>query len=716
MNDISRKIEKITNILRRDEGISNVIHYTEQISWILFLKFLNDLEEKRCKDFTYDKKEYKFIVRKDFRWENWAFPKDIDGNFDTERALIGYDLIEFVNKSLFVYLKQFKNNQYKPTSLEFKIGSVFELLDNRIISGNILREILEIVNSLNFQNSIELSELSVIYENLLRNMGFDGGNSGEFYTPRAIVKSMVNTLNPQIGETVYDGATGSAGFLVETYDFLLSSNDKSNFSTSDWQTINEDTFYGSEKTSSVFIMGILNMILRGIENPNVYREDTLLKDISNVNNEQKYDVILSNPPFGGKEDSLLPQKFSIKTNAIEMLFIQHFMEMLKFNGRAAIIIPEGVLFQKSIAFKKIKQTLLEQFNVHTIVSLPSGVFLPYSGVKTNILYFDKNRKTSKIWYYEVNPPYKLTKNKPISYAHMEDFVKLFKNPKQRNNTNRKKNNDCNDWTVCVDDIIDFDLSARNPNKIIPLEVKSPLELVESVIEDDLELFDLTKELKNIINSDIFSVRNYSNNQFETTLDDLVSIKSVGMIQPKEKIVNLNNYKYLKSGDFNSINFDNVLKVSATEEELAKYKLEKDDFLINIRSGNDSIGQVGVFNSDEVVLYNNNILRIRFKKNVNSKYMYYQFQSNNIQNKLNEIKSGTSSVHNISYKNLAKIKLLCPPKLEQDQLVEKLDYFSSKSNVLNELLRKKTANIKALLEGLLDLAFSNNNSSSEFKTK
>jgi type I restriction enzyme M protein len=499
MSDIQNKIDRITDILRRDDGISGAMHYTEQISWILFLKFLNDFEINKADEAELDGKDYEHVIRKDLRWEHWACPKDENGKLDVKRALTGTDLIEFVNRTFFPYLKAFKTISNDPKSIKYKIGEIFEFLDNRIASGHTLREVLDIIDTLDFQSSDELFELSHIYENLLKGMGSDGGNSGEFYTPRAVIKAMVETVNPQVGETIYDGAVGSAGFIVEAFEFMTTPEKKEKFSASDWEKIQTDTFYGQEKTSLGYVMGMMNMILHGIESPNVYKGNTLTQDIRHFQEKERHNVILANPPFGGKEKAQIQQNFPVETNATEMLFIQHFMKMLKLEGRASIIIPEGVLFQSNNAFKRIKQDLLEGFNVHTIVSLPSGVFLPYSGVKTNILYFDRKGATSKIWYYDVTPPYKLTKNKPIAYEHLEEFVELFKNPKIRNHTNFKIDDKCNNWTVNVEEIIDYDISAKNPNKIQDKEHLTPSIIISKVRSNDKKYEILINEIENEIN-------------------------------------------------------------------------------------------------------------------------------------------------------------------------------------------------------------------------
>lgn len=499
MSEIQNKIDRITDILRRDDGISGAMHYTEQISWILFLKFLNDFEVNKADEAILEGKEYEYVIRKDLRWEHWACPKDEYGKIDVKRVLTGGDLIEFVNKTFFPYLKAFKDNTNDIKSIKYKIGAIFEFLDNRIASGHTLREILDIIDTLDFQSSDELFELSHIYENLLKGMGSDGGNSGEFYTPRAVIKAMVETINPQVGETIYDGAVGSAGFLVESFEFMTSPEKREKLSASNWETIQTKTFYGQEKTSLGYVMGMMNMILHGIESPNVYKGNTLTQNIRDFQEKDRHNIILANPPFGGKEKTQIQQNFPIQTNATEMLFIQHFMKLLKLEGRASIIIPEGVLFQSGTAFKKIKQDLLEGFNVHTIVSLPSGVFLPYSGVKTNILYFDRKGSTSKIWYYDVTPPYKLTKNKPIVSEHMQEFVDLFKNPKKRNQTNTKAYEGCNDWTVSIDEIIDYDLSAKNPHKVIEVEHLTPEKILSKIKANDKKINDCMSQIDFLIN-------------------------------------------------------------------------------------------------------------------------------------------------------------------------------------------------------------------------
>ncbi len=232
----------------------------------------------------------------------------------------------------------------------------------------------------------------------------------------------------------------------------------------------------------------MNMILHGVESPNISKTNTLTKDIRGLEEKDRYDCILANPPFGGKEKEQIQQNFPIKSNATELLFLQHMMNSLKLNGRCGVVIPEGVLFQTNNAFQSVKKDLLERFNIHTILSLPSGVFLPYSGVKTNVIFFDRNGSTSDIYYYEVNPPYKLTKNKPIIFDHFKEFLDGWKDRKLTENS----------WIVNINDIKDFDISAKNPNRVETIEHKSPIELVENIKDNNKEINDLMDEIESIL--------------------------------------------------------------------------------------------------------------------------------------------------------------------------------------------------------------------------
>ena len=485
------KINRITDILRRDDGISGAMHYTEQISWVLFLKFLADLEESKAEDAELDGETYTYILDEKYRWQNWAVLK-VDGKKDIINSKSGDDLLDFVNKELFPYLKGFKSITENPKSIKYKIGAIFEFLDNRIANGHTLREVLDIIDEMDFHNQLDLFQLSLIYEKLLKDMGSDGGNSGEFYTPRPLIKVITDVVNPQIGQSIYDPAVGSCGFLIEAYNHIrytdVQNNKQRDLSTDQLKFLNEDTFFGNEKTPLSYVMGVMNMILHGVESPNISKSNTLTKDIRGLEEKDRFDCILANPPFGGKEKEQIQQNFPIKSNATELLFLQHMMNHLKLGGKCGVVIPEGVLFQTNNAFQSVKKDLLERFNVHTILSLPSGVFLPYSAVKTNVVFFDRVGSTNDIYYYEVNPAFKLTKNKPINIDHFAEFLDSWES--------RKITPDS--WIVNINDIKDFDISAKNPNKNEKIEHKSPIELVENIKLNNALINDLMDEVEEIL--------------------------------------------------------------------------------------------------------------------------------------------------------------------------------------------------------------------------
>jgi len=488
---LESKINRITDILRRDDGISGAMMYTEQISWILFLKFLSDLEDSKADEALLNGQDYTYILDDKFKWSNWACPKK-DGKIDLINAKSGEDLLEFTNKELFPYLKGFKSITENAKSIKYKIGAIFEFLDNRIANGHTLREVLDIIDVMDFHNQADLFQLSLIYEKLLKDMGSDGGNSGEFYTPRPLIKVIADVVNPQIEQTIYDPAVGSCGFLIEAYNHIRYENVEENkqreLSTEQLKFLNEDTFFGNEKTPLSYVMGVMNMILHGVESPNISKANTLTKDIRGLEEKDRFDCILANPPFSGKENDSIQQNFPIKSNATELLFLQHMMNYLKLNGKCGVVIPEGVLFQTNNAFQSVKQELLERFNVHTILSLPAGMFLPYSGVKTNVIFFDRNGSTSDIFYYELIPTKKLTKKRPITNEDFKEFLDVWENRILTDNS----------WIVNINDIKEFDISAKNPNKNEIIEHKSPIELVENIKGNNQEINDLMDEIKAIL--------------------------------------------------------------------------------------------------------------------------------------------------------------------------------------------------------------------------
>ena len=333
--------KNIDNQLWKDSGVGSELDYVEQTSWVLFLKYLADLEEEKKKEAQLAGREYKYILKPEYRWNTWAAPKMKDGKLDHNKALSGDDLTDFVDQELFPYLKGFRTSTENADSIEYKVGEIFSELRNKIQSGYTLRAMIDIIDKLHFSSQAEKHELSHLYEAKIKNMGNAGRNGGEYYTPRPLIRTIVRVVDPHIGETIYDGAVGSAGFLVEAFEYLSRNREK--LSTTDWEMLQKKTFYGKEKKGLAYIIGIMNMILHGIEAPNITHTNTLSENVMDFQEKDRYDVILANPPFGGKERPEIQQNFPIKTGETASLFLQHFIKILKAGGKAGIVIKNTFL-------------------------------------------------------------------------------------------------------------------------------------------------------------------------------------------------------------------------------------------------------------------------------------------------------------------------------------------------------------------------------------
>ena len=480
-----QSFKNIDNILHTDSGCGTELDYVEQTSWILFLKYLDDLEETKKTEAALAGKKYKYILSLEHRWNAWACPKNGDGKLDHGKALDGDDLKDFVDHKLFPYLKKFKAEE--PDTIEYKIGEIFSELKNKISSGYKLREILNVVDGMHFRLYEEKHELSHLYEGKIKNMGNAGRNGGEYYTPRPLIKTIVKVVAPKIGDTIYDGACGSAGFLVEAYNYLTQNQSK--LSSNQMTTLQNKSFYGKEIKSLAYIIGIMNMILHGIEAPNIKHTNTLAENINDIQEKDRYDIILANPPFGGKIGREIQQNFPIKTGETAFLFLQHFIKILKAGGRAGIVIKNTFLSNTDNASISLRKLLLENCNLHTVLDLPGGTFQG-AGVKTVILFFEKGVPTKKVWFYQLNLDRNLGKGNPLNENDLAEFVELQKD---------KKNSE-NSWSVDVSKIdkTTFDLSVKNSNKNDEVVLREPKEILEEMKELDKESEEVLKRIKRFL--------------------------------------------------------------------------------------------------------------------------------------------------------------------------------------------------------------------------
>ena len=476
----------IDDVLWKEAGCTTELDYTEQASWLLFLKYLDDLEQDKSSEAALEGKTYTYILDKPYRWGVWAAPKDKQGKLDHNKAATGDDLRDFVNGKLFPYLHGFKQKATGPNTIEYKIGEIFGEIQNKIRSGYNLREVIDHIDGLRFRSQVEKHELSHLYEAKIRNMGNAGRNGGEYYTPRPLIRAIIQVVQPRIGERIYDGAVGSAGFLCEAFDYLAS---RPGLTTRDAKTLQERTFYGKEKKSLAYVIAIMNMILHGIEAPNIIHTNTLTENLADIQEKDRYDIVMANPPFGGKERPEVQQNFPIRTGETAFLFLQHFIKILKAGGRGGIVIKNTFLSNSDNASVKLRKLLLESCSLHTVLDCPGGTFQG-AGVKTVVLFFEKGAPTRKVWYYQLDPGRNFGKTNPLNDDDLVEFVEL-----QKTFADSPKS-----WSVdaATIDKLTFDLSVKNPDGGEEIAHRSPQAIMDEIAALDAESAEVLASIRALL--------------------------------------------------------------------------------------------------------------------------------------------------------------------------------------------------------------------------
>lgn len=482
---LTQSFKQIDNILRRDAGPSNALHYVEQSSWILFLKYLEDIEKVNSKAAELAGRDYKFALEEKYRWSTWAVPKNKDGSINHNTKLLGEDLINFINDELFPYLASLRDDAESQT-LAHKVGEIFSGIKQMIEDGFNLREVVEIIDDFQFNSSAEQHEMSAMYEERIKQMGNAGIGGGEYYTPRSLIQAMIGVVDPQIGETIYDPACGSAGFLAESYKHLIDK--KKNLSTEDLEYLKNKTLFGNEKKALPFIVGNMHLILTGVPSPNITRANTLSENLFEIQEKDRVDIILANPPFGGDENESVQLNFPIKTSATENMFMQYFIKKLKKGGRAAIVIKNTFLTNDDNATKAIRQELLAECNLHTILDVPQGAFT--AGVSTVVLFFNKGESTDDIWYYQLNLGRNLGKTNPLNSNDLEEFLSFYSEKPESENS----------WIVKNEDIDKdgYNLEVKNPYKKEEVDNRSPKEIISDIEELDSQTAQSLKVIKELL--------------------------------------------------------------------------------------------------------------------------------------------------------------------------------------------------------------------------
>tara|TARA_B100000989_G_scaffold298761_1_gene289671 strand:- start:5697 stop:7151 length:1455 start_codon:yes stop_codon:yes gene_type:complete len=478
--------KNIDDTLREDAGCSTELDYAEQSSWILFLKWLDDYEKEKETKSKLDNKIFNPILSKEYRWSSWAVVKSKDGKVDFDKYSVGQDLKKFVDDKLFPYLSGFRNKAESIDTLEYKIGEIFSELKNKLQDGYTLRDIINEVDKLEFKSNVQKHELSALYEEKIKNMGNAGRNGGEYYTPRALIKSIVKVINPKVGETIYDGAVGSAGFLVEAFEHLQQSK---SLTVSELKALQTKTFYGAEKKTLAYIIGIMNMILHGIESPNIIHRNTLGTNIQEIQNKDRVDVILANPPFGGKEQRNIQENFPIKTSETAYLFLQHFIKKLKVGGRCGVVIKNTFLSNTDNASIALRKQLLEECDLFAVLDLPGGTFLG-TGVKTVVLFFEKGKPTENIWYYQLNVGRNMGKTNSLNEKDLIEFVEMAKTKELSENS----------WSIDMATISNdtWDISVKNPNIVEEVDNRTPQEIISEIEELDAQATKALQSIKELL--------------------------------------------------------------------------------------------------------------------------------------------------------------------------------------------------------------------------
>lgn len=504
---LSGIIKSCRQIMRKDKGMNGDADRLPMLTWIMFLKFLDDNELLQEMNAKLENKKYKPSISEPYRWRDWAKNKNLTG--DDLLAFIGNEKVKLADgierTGLFYYLRGLQSE----TGTERKdvIATVFKGVTNRMINGYLLRDVVNKIDEIHFTNNEEVNTLSHLYESILKEMRDASGDAGEFYTPRPVVKFMVEMINPKIGETVLDPAAGTGGFLVEAFEHLK----KQAKTVEQRKLLQNNSIIGGEAKSLPYLLCQMNLLLHGLDYPTIDSGNSLRFPLRDIGDNDRVHIIITNPPFGGEEERGILNNFpdDKKTSETALLFLQLIMRKLKRKkpdtrgGRAAIVVPHGTLFAPGIA-ARVKKQLVEEFNLHTVVRLGEGIFAPYTDIPCNLLFFEQGEPTQEIWYYELLPPIdrkKYSKTRPIQHEEFTEIKSWW--------TQRKENDKA--WTVNLEDVLikdeegkllNVNLDLKNPNRKGDFEYREPTQLVSSIMEKEKQVMRLIKEIESEISFEI----------------------------------------------------------------------------------------------------------------------------------------------------------------------------------------------------------------------
>ncbi len=495
---LSSIVKSCRDIMRKDKGLNGDLDRLPMLTWIMFLKFLDDMEQIREQEAKMAGKRFRRAIEPPYRWRDWAAKED---------GITGDELISFVNNEeavrpdgtkgagLFAYLRGLQGAN--GGDRRDVIATVFKGTINRMINGYLLRDVINKLNGIHFTSSEEIHTLGHLYESMLKEMRDAAGDSGEFYTPRPVVRFMVEVIDPRLGETVLDPACGTGGFLVESFSHL----EKQCKTVEDREIVQTKSIFGGEAKPLPYLLAEMNLLLHGLESPKIDPLNSLRFPLREIGDKDRVDIILTNPPFGGEEERGILSNFPEDKQTAEttLLFLQLIMRKLRRQpkpGRAGIVVPNGTLFGDGVC-ARIKEELLKEFNLHTIVRLPNGVFAPYTSIPTNLLFFDRSGPTEEIWYYEQPLPEgrkNYTKTQPIQY---EEFSGCLAWQGKREENERA-------WKVRTKDVLKYDesgnlisvnLDIKNPASKQDFEHLPPEQLADDILKKEQRIAEIMMEIK-----------------------------------------------------------------------------------------------------------------------------------------------------------------------------------------------------------------------------
>ncbi len=476
MADISNIVKSIQNIMRTDTGVDGDAQRISQLVWMLFLKVFDAKEE----EFELEDDNYKSPIPEKLRWRSWA---------TDDEGLTGEELMLFINNELFPTLKELDittSNAYAPL-----VKGMFEDAYNYMKSGTLLRQVVNKLEEINFDNLSERHLFNDMYEQILKDLQ-SAGNAGEYYTPRAVTEFIVQMVDPKLGEKVFDPACGTGGFLISSINHIM----KSDVKTAEDKKTLEHTIQGIEKKQLPYMLCLTNLILHDIETPNIRHDNSLSYPLKDITPNERVDCIVANPPFGGTEEQGIENNFpaTYRTRETADLFLLLFIQMLKPRGRAGIVLPDGTLFGDGVT-ARIKEKLLEECNLHTIVRLPNGIFAPYTDINTNLLFFTKGEPTKEIWYYEQPLPQgykKYTKTKPVKVQDFDELKKWW--------NDRTENEQA--YKIDIDTIKanNFNLDVKNPHKGEVEEELTTNEIIDKIEASMNKSVELLEEIRGLANA------------------------------------------------------------------------------------------------------------------------------------------------------------------------------------------------------------------------